>query len=337
MAQPIIEVKNLSKNYEFSLKKAGLFESAKGLFKREKKISEAVKDISFDISEGEFVGFIGPNGAGKTTTLKMLSGILTPTAGAARVLGFEPWQRQAEYQRQFALVMGQKNQLWWDLPAIESFLLNKEIYGISEEQFGRNLEELTKLLRVGDIIKKPVRQLSLGERMKCELIAALLHNPKVLFLDEPTIGLDVIAQKNIRDFLRKYNQERKTTILLTSHYMADIAKLCSRVIVINLGGIIYDGPFDELAKEFAAEKLITVYFEEEAVCPQLEQFGKVLECNEAKAVLSVPREQIKQMASAILAAPLPVRDIDIGEVEIESVIRRIFTNKDEKIPKGAGE
>ncbi len=336
MAQPIIEVKNLNKTYEYSLKQAGLFASAKSLFKREKKIAEAVKDISFEIEEGEFVGFIGPNGAGKTTTLKMLSGILTPTAGQARVLGFEPWRRQAEYQKQFALVMGQKNQLWWDLPAMESFILNREIYGIGEEQFERNLTELTKLLRVEDVLKKPVRQLSLGERMKCELVAALLHSPRVLFLDEPTIGLDVIAQKNIRDFLRKYNQERRTTILLTSHYMADIAKLCSRIIIINLGGLIYDGPFDELAKEFAAEKIITVYFEEEAVCPPLEQFGRVVECNEAKAVISVPRERIKEIAGAILSSDLPVRDIDIGEVEIESVIRRIFTNKDEKISKGAG-
>jgi len=327
MAQTIIEVKNLSKTYEYSLKKAGLFESAKNLFKREKKIAEAVKDISFEIGEGEFVGFIGPNGAGKTTTLKMLSGILTPTSGQARVLGFEPWQRQAEYQKQFALVMGQKNQLWWDLPPIESFVLNREIYEIDKKQFDENLAELSKLLRVEDILKKPVRKLSLGERMKCELIAALLHNPKVLFLDEPTIGLDVVAQKNIRDFLRKYNQERKTTILLTSHYMADIVKLCSRVVIINLGSLIYDGPLDDLIKEFAAEKIITVFFEEEAVCQPMEQFGRLIECDEVKAVISVPREKIKSTASAILSADLPVRDIDIGEVEIESVIRRIFSGK----------
>ncbi|MDP3043244.1 MAG: ABC transporter ATP-binding protein [bacterium] len=248
---PIIEVKNLSKTYEYYKKQPGLLASVKGLFRREKLYVEAVKEINFNIEEGELVGFLGPNGAGKTTTLKMLSGILYPSGGEARVLGHIPWKRQKEYQKQFALVMGQKNQLWWDLPAMESFILNKEIYEVPDKEFKYNLAELTELLDVKDILDIQVRKLSLGQRMKCELIAALLHKPKVLFLDEPTIGLDVVAQKNTRDFIKKYNKEKKTTIILTSHYMKDISQLCQRVIIIDLGRIIYDGRLDDLIKKYA--------------------------------------------------------------------------------------
>jgi len=327
MPNPIIRVKNLSKTYEYTKKKAGLRHSVKNLFRSEKLYSEAVKDINFEISEGELVGFIGPNGAGKTTTLKMLSGILTPTAGEARVLDFIPWERKNEYRKQLALVMGQKNQLWWDLPPMESFLLNKEIYEIEGGQFKKDLAELMKLLRVEGVVEKPVRKLSLGERMKCELIAALLHHPKVLFLDEPTIGLDVVAQKNIQDFLIKYNQEKKTTILLTSHYMADIAKLCRRIIVINQGKIVFDGLMNDLIREYALDKIITIFFEDEAVCPALGRFGEVLECDEAKATIRVPREKVKEIAGQILSSDIPVRDIDIKEVEIEEIIRGIFSKK----------
>jgi ABC-2 type transport system ATP-binding protein len=206
---PLIEVQNLSKTYDYYKKQAGLLNSLKSLFHREKLFKEAVKNINFTIDEGELVGFLGPNGAGKTTTLKMLSGIIHPTAGVAKVLGFTPHQRQREFQKQFALVMGQKNQLWWDLPAMESFILNKEIYEVPNQQFKSTLEELTTLLEIKDILDIPVRKLSLGQRMKCELVAALLHSPKVLFLDEPTIGLDVVSQKNIREFLKKYNREKK--------------------------------------------------------------------------------------------------------------------------------
>jgi len=327
MSQPIIQVKNLSKTYEYFQKEPGMVNAIKNLFHREKLITQAVKNINFEIQEGEFVGFIGPNGAGKTTTLKMLSGILTPTIGEANVLGFEPWKRQEAYQKQFALVMGQKNQLWWDLPAIESFLLNKEIYEIDNNQFKENLAELTKLLKVEEVIKKQVRKLSLGERMKCELIAALLHNPKILFLDEPTIGLDVVAQKNIRDFLKKYNQERKTTILLTSHYVADIAKLCPRVIVINSGQIIYDGQFNNLDKKFADQKIIAVYFERETPRKSLEKFGEILRFDETKCVLQVPRNKVKKIAVNILSSKLAIKDIDINEIDIEKIIRNIFVNK----------
>lgn len=246
-----IEVKNLSKTYEYYKKQPGLLASVKGLFSREKLYTEAVKEINFNIEEGELVGFLGPNGAGKTTTLKILSGILYPSGGEAKVLGHIPWKRQKEYQKQFALVMGQKNQLWWDLPAMESFVLNKEIYEVPDKEFKENLEELTELLDVKDILDVQVRKLSLGQRMKCELIAALLHKPKVLFLDEPTIGLDVVAQKNIRDFIKKYNKEEKTTIILTSHYMEDISQLCQRIIIIDLGRIVYDGRLDDLMKKYA--------------------------------------------------------------------------------------
>jgi len=327
MAQPVIEVKNLSKTYKYSSKKAGLFESARHLFHKEEKVSEAVKEINFEINEGEFVGFIGPNGAGKTTTLKMLSGILTPTSGEARVLGYKPWERKSEYQKQFALVMGQKNQLWWDLPPIESFVLHREIYEIEKNSFEKNLEELAKLLKVENVVEKPVRQLSLGERMKCELINALLHNPKVLFLDEPTIGLDVVAQKNIRDFLIKYNQEKKTTIILTSHYMRDILQLCPRVVVINLGKIVYDGLLEDLTAQYALEKIITIYFEKEVQRQDLESFGEIDQMDGFKAVIRVSREKLKETAVNILSSSLPVEDIDIGEDEIEKIVRHIFAKK----------
>lgn len=245
----LIEVENLSKSYTFTRKTQGFKGSFTSLFRREKLSKEAVKNIRFRIGEGECVGFLGPNGAGKTTTLKMLSGILTPTSGTAHVLGYVPWKRQKEYQKQFALVMGQKNQLLWDLPPQESFLLNKEIYGVSDADYAQTVGELVALLDVEDILDVQTRKLSLGQRMKCELIAALLHRPKVLFLDEPTIGLDVVSQQYILDFIRRINAEEKTTILLTSHNMHDIQKLCERIIIITHGHIVYDGKLHELHSE----------------------------------------------------------------------------------------
>ena len=255
---PIIEVKNLSKTYEYYKKQAGLWNSVKSLFHREKLFTKAVKKVSFSIDEGELVGFLGPNGAGKTTTLKMLSGILYPTSGEATVLGYTPWKRQSAFQKQFALVMGQKNQLWWDLPAMESFLLNKEIYEVPEKQFRATLDELTTLLDIEKLLDVPVRKLSLGERMKCELVAALLHSPKVLFLDEPTIGLDVVSQHNIRQFLKSYNKEKKTTIILTSHYMEDVEALCERVVIVNHGIIMYDGALQKLVDTHINHKILDV-------------------------------------------------------------------------------
>jgi len=323
-----IEVENLSKIYESYRKKPGLRGSLKGLFHRETFFTSAVNGISFSVSEGELVGFLGPNGAGKTTTLKMLSGILYPTSGDAKVLGFTPARRQREYQKQFALVMGQKNQLWWDLPARESILLNKEIYEIPDGEFERNLAELSDLLEIRDILDVPVRKLSLGQRMKCELVTALIHDPKVLFLDEPTIGLDVVAQKNIRDFIRRYNQDRKTTVLLTSHYMEDISQLCDRVIIIDAGRIIFDGRLADLIQAYAPHKVLTVTF---ADClppaSRLQRYGELVETGHYKAIIRIPREDSKRIAADLLNSDLPVDDILIGEVAVDEVVRKIFQGR----------
>lgn len=321
----IIEVKNLSKSYEYYKKQPGLWNSVKSLFHREKLFAEAVKNISFNIEEGELVGFLGPNGAGKTTTLKMLSGILHPSAGETKVLGHIPYKREAVYQKQFALVMGQKNQLWWDLPAMESFILNKEIYEVSDKDFKENLDELVELLDIKDILDVQVRKLSLGQRMKCELVAALLHKPKVLFLDEPTIGLDVVAQKNIRDFIKKYNTQKKTTIILTSHYMEDISQLCKRVIIIDLGKIIYDGQLSDLIKKYATHKMLAVTFNNSGVKrEEIEKYGEISEFDPYKVIFKIPRDQVKNIASQILSSTLPVDDILIDETDVDDVIRKIF-------------
>lgn len=321
----VITVKNLSKSYEYYRQSPGFLNAVKSFFSRETLFAEAVKNISFSIGEGELVGFLGPNGAGKTTTLKMLSGILYPTSGEARVLGFLPTDRKSEYQKQFALVMGQKNQLVADLPAMDSFVLNKEIYEISDNDFRKTLDELVEVLDIGNILDIQVRKLSLGQRMKCELAAALLHKPKVLFLDEPTIGLDVVAQKNIRDFLKTYNKEKKTTIILTSHYMEDIKDLCRRVIIINLGKVIYDGAIDELIKHHAPYKLLKITFDENGIRrEQVEKYGEVIDFSSYQAVIKVARVEAKKVAIALLSSSLPVDDILIDEVEIDDVIRKVF-------------
>lgn len=325
MSKTIIKVNHLTKQYDYYKKEAGMLASIKSLFKREKLYVNAVKNIDFEIAEGELVGFLGPNGAGKTTTLKMLSGILYPTSGEAKVLGRIPWKREKEYQMQFALVMGQKNQLWWDLPAMESFILNKEIYEVNDKNFKKSLDELMSVLEIADFVNIPVRKLSLGQRMKCELIAALLHKPKVLFLDEPTIGLDVVSQQNIRDFLKKYNEENKTTIILTSHYMEDIEKLCKRVIIIDNGNIMYDGGLEELIKKHISYKLLTITFNEDGVFKKdVLEFGKIVEYDKYRVKFEVEREKAKDVAARILNSELPVDDILIDEVEIEEVIRRVF-------------
>src|SRR6195256_49438 len=253
---PAIEANGLTKAFRTYKKQPGFRGAIKGLFHRHYEQTVAVKDVSFKIEPGELVGFLGPNGAGKTTTLKMLAGLLYPTSGSAKVLGYVPWERKDGYRRQFALLLGQKNQLWWDLPARESLELNAKIYGIPRDSFERTVSEMTELLAVKDKLNVMVRELSLGERMKMELIASLLHQPKVLFLDEPTIGLDVVSQKKVREFLRHHNAARKTTILLTSHYMADIQELCPRVIIIDRGKIFFDGKLAEVLDRFADFKLV---------------------------------------------------------------------------------
>src|SRR4029077_6980154 len=263
---PAIQVTGLTKIFRTYKKQPGFKGAIKGLFRRQYEQTFAVKDVSFQIEPGELVGFLGPNGAGKTTTLKMLAGLLYPTGGSARVLDYIPWEREDGYRRQFALLLGQKNQLWWDLPARESLDLNAKIYGISSEILERTIAEMTELLDVKDKLNVSVRELSLGERMKMELIASLLHQPKVLFLDEPTIGLDVVSQKTVREFLREHNAKHHTTILLTSHYMTDIQELCPRVIIIDHGRIFFDGQLSEIVDRFADSKLVTIQCAGAAQC-----------------------------------------------------------------------
>jgi len=321
----LIEVHGLTKAFRTYKKEPGFGGAVRGLFHRRYEQTLAVDQVSFAIEEGELVGFLGPNGAGKTTTLKMLSGLLHPTAGAARVLGYVPWQREDGYRRQFALLLGQKNQLWWDLPARESLELNSKIYGIPALVFERTVAELTELLSVGDKLNVMVRELSLGERMKMELIASLLHQPSVLFLDEPTIGLDVVSQKIVREFLRDYNARKKTTILLTSHYMTDIQELCRRVIIIDHGKIFFDGLLSEIIDRFADFKIVTIAWLTGTRFPEVDllQFGEILEKTTNNIRLKVKRDHVIAVCKRLLDE-LPVNDIDIQEVPIEEVIRQIF-------------
>jgi len=294
---------------------------------REYETVRAVDEISFEIGEGEMVGFVGPNGAGKTTTLKVLSGLLYPTAGQVNVLGYRPWERREEFLKSISLVMGQKNQLWWDLPAIETFILNKEIYEIPQKQYEETLDELVELLEVRDILKVQVRKLSLGQRMKCELIAALLHSPKVLLLDEPTIGLDVVSQKKMRDFIREYNRRKKSTIILTSHYMDDVKELCQRVIIIDKGKLIFDGKLSEIIERYADHKIISVVFSKDVDPKKLESIGAIKEYCFPKVIFMVKRE-IASVVAAELLQHYPVADLNIEEVPIEDIIREVFTGKD---------
>jgi len=322
---PAIQVTGLTKTFRTYKKQPGFRGAVKGLFRRQYEQTFAVKDVNFQVEPGELVGFLGPNGAGKTTTLKMLAGLLYPTSGSARVLDYIPWEREDGYRRQFALLLGQKNQLWWDLPARESLDLNAKIYGISSEILERTIAEMTELLDVKDKLNVSVRELSLGERMKMELIASLLHQPKVLFLDEPTIGLDVVSQKTVREFLREHNAKHKTTILLTSHYMTDIQELCKRVIIIDHGTIFFDGPLSEILDRFADFKLITIQCEGAANCSadHLAKYGEIVEQKPGTIQLKVKRDRVIAVCKALLDE-LPVSDIDIQEVPIEEVIRRIF-------------
>ncbi len=325
MPKRVIEVEGLTKTYRTYQKKPGLRGAVRGLFHRDYEQVWAVKEVSFAVEEGELVGFLGPNGAGKTTTLKMLAGLLYPSSGRATVLGHVPWEREDGYRRQFALLLGQKNQLWWDLPARDSLELNATIYGIPRAVFERTVGELTELLAVRDKLNVMVRELSLGERMKMELIAALLHQPKVLFLDEPTIGLDVVSQKTVREFLRSHNATRKTTILLTSHYMADIQELCRRVIIIDKGTIFFDGQLAEVLDRFVDFKMVTIQCAGGAAGAEasLARYGEVVERAAGQVRLKVKRDRVIAVCKALLDE-LPVTDIDIQEVPIEDIIRQIF-------------
>jgi ABC-2 type transport system ATP-binding protein len=323
---PVIVVDRLSKAYRVQKKEPGLLASLRGLVHRTYFDVRAVDEVSFTIERGELIGFLGPNGAGKTTTLKVLAGLLHPTSGEARVLGHEPFRRERAFQRRFSLVLGQKNQLWWDLPAIESFLLNKEIYGVPEAEFRATLDELTELLELGPLLGVQVRKLSLGERMKCELAGALLHRPEVLFLDEPTIGLDVVMQKKIREFIAAYNRRHRATILLTSHYMDDVKELCERVIVISQGRLIYDGGLAELVQRYADYRLLTFELEQPIGREPLAGLGEVTAWEPRKASIRVPRAEVSARAAHLLAA-FPVLDLAIQEPDVEEVIRELFSGE----------
>ncbi len=320
---PIIEAAGLSKTYRVYQKKEGLLGALRGLFHREHKDVHAVENVSFTIEPGEIVGFLGPNGAGKTTTLKMLAGLIYPTTGTATVLGHIPWQREDAFRRRFALVMGQKNQLWWDLPAADSFQLHREIYSLPTDQFTRTLGELTELFGVKELTRQPVRELSLGERMKMELIAALLHQPQLLLLDEPTIGLDVIAQVTIQKCLRDYNSLRGVTILLTSHYMRDVEALCRRVLVITHGKLVFDGPLTGIAERFGQEKLVKLQFEGSESPDDLGQFGDVTSREGPIATLKVDRLRVTEVLAAILER-YTVADVSIHDPPLDQMIAKVF-------------
>ncbi len=319
----IVSVDRLSKSFDYYKKELGIRNSFKNLFHREKLVKEAVREISFHIEEGEMVGFLGPNGAGKTTTLKMLSGILHPNSGQASVLGFTPWERRKAFKMQFAIVMGQKNQLWWDLPANESLYLNKCIYEIDDKTYQATIAELTELLDVKDLLNVQVRRLSLGERMKMELIAALIHKPRLIFLDEPTIGLDILSQVKIREFLKYYNQQKRATVLLTSHYMDDVVDLCRRVIIINQGRIVYDGDLNRVNDLFAQSKVIKLQLSSVVGRAELESFGLVKEHADFNVTLQVPRSELKERSKAILDR-LPVVDFNIEDVPVEEGIALLY-------------
>jgi ABC-2 type transport system ATP-binding protein len=319
-----IVVEGLSKTYQVPEREGGFGAALRSIVRRQYRDVQAVQQVGFTIKHGEVVGFLGPNGAGKTTTLKMLSGLLHPSGGRATVLGFTPWERKAEYLRSMTLVMGQRNRLAWDIPAADSFLLNQAIYRIGDEEYKRTLAELDELLELAPIMRKPVRNLSLGERMKCELAAALLHRPQVLFLDEPTIGLDITAQARIRAFLQEYNRRTGATILLTSHYMADVTALCERIIMIHQGKLKYDGGIGDLSRRIAPFKLIGVALRDN-VKSDLGRYGSLVagEDGDGKELLQVPADEVAAITARLLSE-LPVQDLTIEDPPIEDVIERAF-------------
>ena len=318
---PVIQASGLSKHYKVPTRDEGLRAAARSLFRRTFRTVKAVDEISFSIEPGEVVGFLGPNGAGKTTTLKMLSGLLYPTAGSARVLGFEPSRRSADFLRQITLVMGNRSQLNWDLPALDSFQLQRAIYSIPRLDFERRRDEFIELLDLQELVRKPVRNLSLGERMKVEIVGALLHRPRVLFLDEPTIGLDVTMQRRLRAFVSEYNHRYGATILLTSHYMADVEALCKRVIVIHNGTLLFDGELSELVERFSAFKTIRVTLKDSA---DLSRYGELLGRDGVNVTLRVPKAATAQVTARILAEQ-QVDDLTVEDPPIDDVIEKVFS------------
>jgi ABC-2 type transport system ATP-binding protein len=336
-SQPVISVEHLRKVYDVPVRESGLKAAIGSLVNRKTREVAAVKDITFEIAPGEVVGFLGPNGAGKTTTLKMLAGLLHPTSGSADVLGHTPWKRDRSYLRQMALIMGQRNQLTWDIPVLDSYELNKAIFRIPDADFRARRDELIEMLDLGELLKKPVRNLSLGERMKCEIAGSLLHQPAILFLDEPTIGLDVAMQRRIRSFVATYNQRTGASIMLTSHYMADVEALCERVIVIHHGTILYDGGLPGLVRTFSPHKTIVVEFEEGEI-PAMDDDalralagpdGEIVERTAIGLTLRVPKADTARVTSQVLAA-LPIADLTVEDPPIEEVIERVFSSGEDE-------
>lgn len=325
-----IKVSDLRKDYVVHRKEPGLSNAVKSLFVRKKEVKTAVNNISFEVEHGEFVGFIGPNGAGKTTTIKMLSGILFPSSGEVEVIGFRPCERKNKFLRQITFVMGNKSQLWWDLPTIDALYLLKDIYQVPDEPFKKSVDLLTDLLGLGKLIDVQVRKLSLGERMKCELMASIIHMPKVIFLDEPTIGLDIISQKAMREFLKQYNRETGATIILTSHYLEDIKALCDRIVFINSGSIIYDGKMTELMNEFAREVIIKCVFTgplASADCNRLAGLGEIIDnTDNIEIALRVLRHDGPRVSAAI-TSDFPIDDLLIEEMPLDRIVARMYTNE----------
>jgi ABC-2 type transport system ATP-binding protein len=322
----VVSISQLAKHYQVPEREGGLKASIASLFKRKYRSVKAVDGITFNIEAGEVVGFLGPNGAGKTTTLKMLSGLLHPTSGNVSVLGYEPRHRSHDYLRQITLVMGNRNQLTWDLPALDSFDLQRAVYGIPVEQFKRTRDEFIELLELQDLVNKPVRNLSLGERMKMEIVAALLHQPKVLFLDEPTIGLDVTMQRRIRSFIAEYNKRYNATVLLTSHYMADVEALCKRVIVIHHGRILFDGDLSALVNQFSSYKTLSLSLQNPDV--ELSKYGEVVSKEDGRVTLRVPKAQTSQVTARLLS-DLQVDDLTVEDAPVDDVIDQVFSQKEE--------
>ncbi|HSA95184.1 MAG TPA: ATP-binding cassette domain-containing protein [Acidobacteriota bacterium] len=319
---PVVHVRDLKKTYVVSEREPGLRAALASLVRRRKSEVRAVDGISFDLAPGEIVGFLGPNGAGKTTTLKMLSGLLHPTSGEVSILSYVPWKRDPAFLRQMTLVMGQRNQLVWDIPASDSFELNRAIYRLAPADFRRTLDELVALLELEPLLAKPVRNLSLGERMKCEIAAALLHRPAVVFLDEPTIGLDVTMQHRIRVFIADYSRRHGATVLLTSHYMADVEALCKRVLVIHHGLLLFDGELAGLVSRFTPHKTIVVQLKD--CSADLSAYAEVVSCEDGRTTLRVPKETTARVTGRILAEQ-PVIDLTVKDPPIEEVIERVFT------------
>ena len=323
---PAISAQNLTKTFTRTQKAPGVMGSLKALFKPVKEEVPAVKGVDLSVSEGELIGFLGPNGAGKTTTIKMLSGILHPTSGEASVLGYRPFDRNPEMLRQMSLVMGNKAQLWWDLPATDSFLVLKEIYDVPTADYNERVDFLIESLDLKDKVSTQVRRLSLGERMKCELVAALLHRPRVLFLDEPTIGLDIISQTRIREFLKHINREEKCTIVLTSHYMQDVKELCERVVIIDHGTKVFDDTLNQLTARYSDIRRLKLHFSEEVAQDALAAYGTVISCEATEATIAIPRSDVATVTGRILNN-LPIADISMEEVSLDEVIGDLFERK----------